>query len=186
MAKDGWAEEVLAFWFEELTPDHWYAEDPEAIDRLIRDRFAALHAELAAAPPPAAWDDPETALAAIIVLDQFSRNMFRRKPEAFAADETAAALARNALDKGFDAALPPVRKQFLFMPLMHSEHLSDQERCVTLFEGTPGLEDNVKYAVEHRDIVARFGRFPHRNRALGRDSTDAEKAFLGGHKGFGQ
>jgi uncharacterized protein (DUF924 family) len=178
-----WAGKVLSFWFEELTPEDWF-ERNERTDEAIRMRFGELHAQLATAAPAMRFDDPQTALAAIIVFDQFSRNMFRGEARAFATDVLAVSIARHALERGFDAGLNEQRKSFLFMPFMHSENVADQERCVALFSALPG--DMVKYAIEHRDIVARFGRFPHRNQVLGRDSTAAERAFLAEHKGFGQ
>ena len=132
-----------------------------------------------------AWSHPQTALAAIIVLDQFPRNMFRGTPRAFAADAQALALSRHAVDQKFDSAFPPERKQFLYMPLMHSEALADQERSVALFEAL-GDENSLRFAREHRDIVARFGRIPHRNKVLSRMSSQAEEAFLAAHEGYGQ
>lgn len=184
MIEDGWRDRVLSFWFGELTSEDWFAGG-DKLDARIRERFAGLYAELAKGAPPETRSDPEAALAAVIVLDQFSRNMFRRKPEAFSADAVALDIARHAVEAGFDAQLPAERRTFLYMPFMHSEVLSDQERCVDLFKQA-GNEESIKYAVEHRDIIARFGRFPHRNRALGRDSTPDEQAFLEGHDGYGQ
>lgn len=186
MPDRGWAEKVLSYWYDELGEAGWYSETPAAIDAAIRERFLPLYEELAAELPAEAWTDPDAALAAVLVLDQFPRNMFRGQAQAFATDTAAAALSRHALEKGLDAGMPPERKQFLFMPLMHSELAADQAHSVALFEGTPGLEEDVRYAVDHRDIIAKFGRFPHRNRALGRASTEAEQVFLGEHKGFGQ
>mgnify|MGYP001352881535 CR=1 FL=1 len=184
MVKDGWRDEVLKFWFEELTPDDWYSGKPET-DALIRERFAKLHSELKIAPPAEVERDPLTALAAIIVFDQFPRNIYRRQPEAFSTDDYAVQIARDALAAGFDEGMTNVQKQFLYMPLMHSEVLADQERCIDLFKSL-GSEEGVKYAVEHRDIIARFGRFPHRNRVLGRATTEEEMQFLEGHSGYGQ
>src|SRR5690606_22329940 len=109
---------------------------------------------------------PRTALAAVIVLDQFPRNMFRGQPAAFATDDLALGIARRALDRGFDAKIEQGGKAFLYMPFMHSEVTADQERCVDLFRSLDN-ESGLKYAIEHRDIVARFGRFPHRNKILG-------------------
>ena len=183
MIDQDWAGKVLSFWFDELTPNDWFESD-ERIDETIRTRFGELHSQLAAAAPTMSFDDPQTALAAVIVFDQFPRNMFRGEARAFATDVLAASIARRALDRGFDDSLSEQRKWFLYMPFMHSENVADQERCVALFSSLPG--DMVKYAVEHRDIVARFGRFPHRNQMLGRDTTAAERAFLAEHKGFGQ
>lgn len=184
MAEAGWRDQVLGFWFEELTPEDWYSGKPE-VDARISERFAAMHEKLKAAPPPEVETDPRAALAAVILFDQFPRNIHRRKPDAFSSDDLAIQIARNALEKGFDAGMSNAEKQFLYMPFMHSETLSDQERCVDLFKSL-GSEEGLKYAIEHRDIVARFGRFPHRNRALGRATTEAETAFMEGHKGYGQ
>jgi uncharacterized protein (DUF924 family) len=180
---DGWTKDVLRFWFEELRPDDWFGSKDET-DELIRTRFGALHEKLAREAPSMTFDTAEAALAAILVFDQVPRNMFRGQPRAFATDDMAAAIARKAVERGFDTAVPEKRRIFLYMPLMHAENLADQEHCVSLISALPG--DFLKYAVEHRDIVARFGRFPHRNRALGRESTAAEQTFLAEHKGFGQ
>ncbi|GLS29369.1 hypothetical protein GCM10007937_10770 [Mesorhizobium albiziae] len=183
MAKKGWQHAVLHFWFEELTYDDWFAVRKE-LDDTIRDRFEALHADLARAIPAEALLEADAALAAVIVLDQFSRNMFRGSADAFASDRLAIAVAANALANRFEEALAGERKHFFYMPFMHSEELADQKRCVALFEALGG--DGVKYAIEHRDIIERFGRFPHRNRVLGRPTTKDEQAFLAGQEGFGQ
>jgi uncharacterized protein (DUF924 family) len=178
-----WANDVLAFWFEELRPQDWF-ERSDLIDDTIRARFGQLHSALAEAAPSMTFDDPQTALAAIIVFDQFSRNMFRGEPRAFATDSLALFIARHAIEQGYDATVPEQWRHFFYMPLMHSETAADQEHCVALFAALPG--DSVKYAIEHRDIIARFGRFPHRNQILGRKTTNTEQAFLAEHKGFGQ
>jgi uncharacterized protein (DUF924 family) len=179
-----WAQAILAFWFEELTPDDWFSGEAK-IDDAIRSRFAETFETQSRDIPAGALDDAKTALAAIILFDQFSRNLFRGTAKAFSADELAITIARNALDRGFDAGMSKDEKTFLFMPFEHSEILSDGERSVSLFKSLDD-EELVKYAVEHRDIIAKFGRYPHRNKPLGRESTDAEKVFLGEHKGFGQ
>ena len=179
-----WSDEVLDFWFGELGHEDRFGGAPEVDDK-IRQRFGELHAELASAIPARALEDPSVALAAIIVYDQFPRNLFRRKPEAFGTDALALSVARNALDREFDHGMPDDRKMFFYMPFMHSEVLADQERCVDLIRAM-GNEEGVKYAEEHRDIVARYGRFPHRNRALGRQSTPDELEFLKTHSGYGQ
>ncbi|HEV7252903.1 MAG TPA: DUF924 family protein [Mesorhizobium sp.] len=179
-----WIARVLSFWSEEVGPDRWFESTPE-LDDATRSRFLPLYEAFAAAPPADAWREPQAALAAILVLDQFPRNMFRGQARAFATDAQACALARNALDMNLDATLPDERKKFLYMPLMHSEALADQERCVRLFRELDEPE-SLRYAEEHRDIIARFGRFPHRNRALGRDSTDEERRLLDEHPGYGQ
>lgn len=179
-----WQDEVLDFWFGELAQEERFGGAAE-VDAKIRDRFGALYDTLSKTCPPEAMTDARTALATVIVYDQFPRNMFRRRPEAFATDALAVQVARNALDKGFEAELGPEERAFLYMPFMHSEVLADQERCVDLFKST-GNEEALKYAIEHRDIIARFGRFPHRNRALGRASTGDEAEFLKTHDGYGQ
>lgn len=184
MTQAGWVDEVLEFWFSELGPADWYAGGEE-LDRKIESRFAPLHARLKTELLAAAIDDARTALAAVIVLDQFPRNIFRGRAEAFSSDDLAIDIARRALDKGFDAALGNDEKAFLYMPFMHSEVLADQERCIDLFRGLDN-EEGLKYAIEHRDIVAEFGRFPHRNRVLGRESSRAELEFLESHPGYGQ
>ena len=128
---------------------------------------------------------PRGALAAAIVLDQFPRNMYRGTAKAFATDDLAIRLARQAIENKVDEHLTPAERLFLYMPFQHSEILADQEHAVMLFKAL-GQENALRYAIEHRDIIARFGRFPHRNRALGRQSTPEEEVFLQEHKGFGQ
>lgn len=175
------SEEILAYWFGELTYEDWFTRN-DATDETIRRRFEPTWRTWRENVPAAALLEADAALAAVILFDQFPRNMFRGTADAFATDPLGLALARNALAAGFDGAVEENRRSFFHMPFMHSERLADQERCVELFAGT----DGEKHAVEHRDIIARFGRFPHRNRALGRQSTEDELAFLGGHAGFGQ
>jgi uncharacterized protein (DUF924 family) len=182
MTDTGWANEVLGFWFDELTPEDWFMTKPET-DEAIRTRFLKLWQEMRQAVPAEALLAAEPALAATIVFDQFPRNMFRKQADAFATDPLARVVAHNARRLGFAEKLAPSRRGFLHMPFMHSEELSHQEICVALFAANP---EQSTYAVEHRDIVARFGRFPHRNRALGRESTAAEIEFLKGHEGYGQ
>ncbi|MET0596506.1 MAG: DUF924 family protein [Mesorhizobium sp.] len=183
MVDGDWQRDVLRFWFEEIDRKCWF-EPAADTDETIRRRFEPLHRRLREAVPAAAFREADAALAAVLVYDQFPRNMFRGTAEAFATDPLALAVAGNALARRFDAGLDESARVFLYMPFMHSEDLADQIRCVALFETLPG--DNVKYAVEHREIIERFGRFPHRNRALGRVTTEEEAAFLTDHKGFGQ
>jgi uncharacterized protein (DUF924 family) len=182
--EQSWVNNVLQYWFGELTFDDWFTRKDQT-DRTITERFLSLYRSLVKAVPREAYGEPRAALATIIVLDQFPRNMFRGKAEAFATDDLALELARNALDRQFDAALDERMRHFLYMPFMHSEVLADQERCVSLFKSL-GNGESARYAIEHRDIIARFGRFPHRNKVLGRGSTPGELAFLSGHEGFGQ
>ncbi|MGD9784816.1 MAG: DUF924 family protein [Hyphomicrobiaceae bacterium] len=171
-----WASAVLSFWFDELGPGRWFASSDET-DRLVRQRFQTLHGELAAAPLATLLASAETVLAAVIVLDQFPRNMHRGEAAAFATDANARALADAAIARGFDTSLDKHGRLFLYLPFEHSENLPDQERAVALISalGDATLTD---YAVRHRDVIMRFGRFPHRNSALGRPSTDEEAAFL--------
>lgn len=167
---------VLAFWFDEVGPDKQFAKN-EAVDRACARRFGGLRERLLASGAAGWTDAPETVLAAIVVLDQMSRNIARGQAAAFAADPLALRLSLAALDKGWDAALTPEQRVFLYMPLMHAEDVSMQERSVALFERL-GREENLRFAREHRDVIARFGRFPTRNAALGRLSTPAEEAYL--------
>lgn len=181
--KDGWQEEVLGFWFDDLTPEDWWS-GTSAVDDKVR-RFAGLHAELAGCDPAGLATSPRAALAAVIALDQFPRNIFRGEAEAFSTDAAALRVSAAAMDQGFDAALEGEEKAFLYMPFLHSERLPDQDRAVALFDAL-GIENHIDFAKAHRDIIVRFGRFPHRNRVLGRVSTEAEQSFLAEHKGFGQ
>lgn len=171
------AETVLRFWFEETRPWQWWRRDDD-FDAEVRRRFGAL---LAAAKEGGldVWRaHPRHALARIIVLDQFSRNIFRDRPAAFAADAIALAAARDALARRFDKLYSEPQRAFFYMPFMHAEVLAVQEECVALFKANLPGGANLPFAVEHRDIVRRFGRFPHRNRILGRKSTPEEIVFL--------
>lgn len=180
-------QEILRFWFgREQGADSgkqrkaWFQKNPE-FDAEIRRRFLNDY-ELAAGGGLGGWKDlPASCLGLIILLDQFSRNMFRGKPQAFAADHLALSAAEHAVAQGFDLQLPPVRRVFVYLPFEHSENLDDQRRCVELmkpFEGDAHLGSFVQYALKHREIIGRFGRFPHRNAVLGRPSTPEEVEFL--------
>ena len=171
----GWAGEVLRFWFEETAKEQWFKRD-DAFDQALRARFLALHASIAALDIEACLDDAGTALAATIVLDQFSRNMFRGTPAAFAMDAKALAIAQASIARGFDAGVPETRRQFFYLPFEHAEDAVAQVRSVALF-ATLG-EDYLRWAEAHKAIINRFGRFPHRNAVLGRTSTPEEIAFL--------
>ena len=167
--------EVLAFW-RAAGPDKWFEKD-DAFDGEIRTRFLATY-EAAAGGELAAWeDDPEGALALVLVLDQFPRNMFRGDARTYAADPLARAVAERAIARGFDQRFPPIERRFFYLPFEHSENLADQE-CSVALSRAAGDEEGVKYAEVHADIIRRFGRFPHRNRALGRATTAEEQAFL--------
>ena len=176
------AEDVLAFWLA-AGPDRWFEHD-EAFDAVVREHFAATYEEAAAGLMNAWADAPESALALVIVLDQFPRNMFRGSARCFAADTLARAAAERAIARGFDRKVGLPERQFFYLPFEHSEQLADQERAVALMRET-GDADLLKWAELHADIIRRFGRFPHRNAALGRTSTPEEQAFLddGGFSG---
>jgi uncharacterized protein (DUF924 family) len=168
--------EVLDFWFDEASEPHWF-EPSAAFDEVVRERLATLHTRAAAGELDDWWASPEGCVALCILLDQAPRQLFRGTGRAFATDEKALAIAEHALANGFDRQLPLAQRQFLYMPLMHSERLDCQLRCVELYEA-PELRDKLVYAEEHAEIIRRFGRFPHRNAALGRVSTAEEQAYL--------
>ena len=167
---------VLAFW-RAAGPDKWFETDA-GFDAEIRRRFHATYE--AAAANKLAWDkDAQGALALVIVLDQFPRNMFRGSARAFATDPLAREVAARVIARGFDQAVPTAERMFFYLPFEHSENLADQERCVALNRAS-GDADAAKWAEHHADIIRRFGRFPHRNEALGRATTAEEQAFLDG------
>lgn len=189
------ADEVILEWFGELHPDgtaspekvrRWFIKDP-AFDALLRQRFGAL-VEQALNGQLADWaDSARGRLALILLLDQFTRNIYRDSPNMYAGDQAAVELAKAGINNGQADELAAQMRCFVYMPLMHSEQLADQEQCVACFahlkEHCPqalrdGLANNHKYAIAHRDIVAQFGRFPHRNSILGRDSSPQELEFL--------
>mgnify|MGYP001562019674 FL=1 len=185
---DPQAQKVLDFWF--LPPDHpghgqarmeWFRKD-DGFDLLIRARFGAL-IDAAIAGGLGEWDaTPHGALARLIVLDQFTRNVYRGTPRAFAGDAWALALAVAMTQQGLDQQLPPMLRAFVYLPFEHAEDLAMQARAVELFQllsqAQPGFESMLDYAQRHQEVIARFGRFPHRNAILGRPSTPQEVAFL--------
>jgi uncharacterized protein (DUF924 family) len=171
-----WVGDVIRFWLEE-TPHQARFKRDDALDAEIARRFGDVHEWVRASPPATAITDPRLALATVILLDQFSRNMFRGSPRAFACDPMALAIAREAVDAGLDRALDKDGRLFLYLPFEHSENLADQERSVALIADLGDAELD-HYAVAHRDVIQRFGRFPHRNAALGRASTSDEIEFL--------
>jgi uncharacterized protein (DUF924 family) len=170
------AQDILNFWFTELSDKQRFAKDA-ALDALMRERFeAALLA--AAAGELYHWRTaPQGRLAEIVVLDQFSRNIWRDTPRTFAQDAQALVLAQELVAGGHDAALTPVQRAFAYLPYMHSESLAIHALALVLFS-QPGLEENLKFELRHQAIIARFGRYPHRNAVLGRASTPEELAFL--------
>ncbi|HEX6741567.1 MAG TPA: DUF924 family protein [Sphingomicrobium sp.] len=169
----GWRADVLKFWFG-LRPEQWWKADPE-LDHRIRQGFLKRWAEQRQLPVESFLTDPLTAAAAVILFDQFPRNMFRGSAEQFATDHLALAIAKGALRAKFDDELAPDERKFLYMPFEHSENLDDQNRAVLLFTQL-GDEEQVLYAIKHRDVIVRFGRFPHRNRMLGRAQRPDEVA----------
>jgi uncharacterized protein (DUF924 family) len=169
--------DVLTFW-REAGPEKWFKKDT-AFDDAIRTRFLETY-EAAAAGKLAEWEQTaDGALALTIVLDQFPRNMFRNDARTFTADPIARAVAGRALARGFDRGRPITDQQFFYLPFEHSEELDDQERCCALFAAT-GDAELLKWAKLHEDIIRRFGRFPHRNKMLGRVTTPEEQVFLDG------
>jgi uncharacterized protein (DUF924 family) len=168
-------EEIVAFWLE-AGYDKWFTRN-DAFDAQVRSRFLRAY-ELARENRLSAWEEtPLGALALVIVLDQFPRNMFRGTPLAFAADPQARAVADRAIARGFDSQVDRKLQGFFYLPFEHSENLADQERCIALYRAM-GDADGLKWAEIHADIIRRFGRFPHRNPVLGRDMTPEEAAFL--------
>lgn len=188
------AHAVLSFWFGEQYDEHpsdvvlydqrrklWFGKQPE-FDQMIASRFQDLYAQAAAGELDHWQQSPLGALALILVLDQFPRNMFRDTPQSFATDAKARTVAQAAITQGFDQALTPIQRVFMYLPLEHSENLDDQNQSVQLVQAItathPDLSDIADYAVRHQRVIQRFGRFPHRNRILGRSTTAEEAAFL--------
>lgn len=170
--------EVINFWFSELTPEDWWKKSDE-LDKLIERRFLKIH-QAAARCELSNWrNSSEGRLAEIIVLDQFSRNIYRGKPESFSYDGLALILAQEAICSGADKLLSPEKKAFMYMPYMHSESAVIHEEAVRLFS-QKGLEGNLDFEHAHYNIIKKFGRYPHRNEILGRQSTQEEIDFLKG------
>ena len=168
-------QEVIDFWVK-AGPRKWFARDA-AFDALIRDRFEAAHHAAARREYDGWQDSPEGALALLILLDQVPRNIFRGSPHAFATDPLARAVARQAIGRGFDRQVDPALRPFFYLPFEHSEDAADQDYGVALCT-RHGDAETLKWAILHRDIIERFGRFPHRNAMLGRETTAQEQAFL--------
>lgn len=176
---------VREFWYNELTPKDHYTKSGET-DAKIRDRFLSAHTMLvdelsaSSATSDHAWtQNASDTLAAIIVLDQFSRNLFRDTPASFGSDGLALGLAKMSIDKGWDIEIEESQRSFFYLPFMHSENAADQAKCVELFKAL-GNEEGVDFGQRHQVIIDRFGRFPHRNAILGRESTAEELEFLEG------
>lgn len=165
---------VINFWFKELAPKQWWIKDPE-LDQKITDRFLDIHTAAKQGECYQWREEPHGWLAEILVLDQFSRNIFRDKAEAFAQDAQALTLAQEAISNGATQTLSQQEKAFVYMPFMHSESLAIHEIAVGLFTD---LDSNLDFELKHKAIIDRFGRYPHRNAILGRESTEEEIAFL--------
>ena len=181
--------DVLGFWFSSATRPNWF-EKSDAFDAEVRRLLLPLH-EQAASGRLTEWrEHPQGCLALVIPLDQIPRNVFRDTPRAFASDPAALALTKLAIERGYDAGLNLEERVFLYLPLEHSEDLALQHQCVVLFEELERINDHpqfasfTRYAIAHRDVIARFGRFPHRNAVLQRQSTPDELAYLERHGGF--
>lgn len=169
-------DDVLRFWFEELKPKNWFRRDT-VVDAAIRVRFSDIYEQLKDGVPDDWLDSAKAYLAAILILDQFPRNMFRDDDRAFATDGAALSLAKRAIAQGLDEQLAPKERAFLYMPFQHAENADDQARSVGLYTAL-GNPLNLDFALRHQAVIDRFGRFPHRNQVLGRVSTEEEEAFL--------
>ena len=176
------AQEIVTFWFSDAVKPYWFKATPE-FDAQLRDKYAALVRAARTGELDDWANTAEGALALIILLDQLPRNIHRGEPESFASDQAARSVARRALEAGFDAMVNAEQQSFFYLPYMHSEDLADQDQCVALYEAA-NVEENLKYARSHRDLIARFGRFPHRNSILGRESSAAELEYLASHDAF--
>lgn len=175
-------QEILTFWLEDVGPSGWYTADDPALDAKARDRFQADYRTAAEGGHTMWLTDSHSTLAYIVLTDQLPRNMYRGQAEAFALDPSALAASKLAIAKGWDKRTDEPGRQFFYLPLMHSENLCDQDRCVRLMADRlpeTGAE-NLLHAKAHREVIRRFGRFPFRNAALDRRSTEAERAFLDG------
>lgn len=175
-------QQVIDFWFAEAMDKRWF-RSTEVLDSEIRERFQRLWQRAASGEFEEWASDAEGALALVIVLDQFPLNMFRDEARSFSTEARAVAVTRDAIAKGLDQQLAGDHKAFLYMPLMHSEDLMHQDQAVRLFEAA-GLDSNARFAYHHRELIRRFGRFPHRNKALGRASTPEELGYLASKEAF--
>ena len=175
-------QDIIDFWFAEDTRELWFNSTPE-FDARLRETYLDTWEQARRGELDHWRDSAAGCLALVIVLDQFPLNMFRGRAESFATEAQSRDVAGHAISQGFDRDMPPEHKAFLYMPYMHSEQIEDQQLALELFD-QPGLESNLRFAHHHHDIVARFGRFPHRNAALGRDSTAAEIEYLNSKQAF--
>lgn len=183
---DSKAKEILEYWIDEVGPARWFAVNPQ-VDDTIRDRWQTLWERARTGGELGVWStEPDGALALLVLLDQFPRNMFRGDPRSFASDARALSVARGAINRGLDQRVPLPQRMFFYTPMMHSEVLAAQDQSVRLHVLNFGRGDGLIHARAHREVIRRFGRFPYRNAALGRVNTPAEAAFLeaGGYEGM--
>lgn len=176
------AQDILNFWYTPPMPEHWFNPTTE-IDQTIHDRFAAVWEQAASGELDDWKNSAEGCLALCIILDQFPLNMFRGDPRSFATEQQAVSICKHAVAQGFDKQLSTEQAGFLYMPLMHSENRADQDESVRLFDAA-GLDGNARFARHHRAIVEKYGRFPHRNAILGRESSAAELEYLASDQAF--
>lgn len=176
------SEALLTFWFSSSVRDHWFQSTPD-LDAQIKARFEALWIDAAEGRLQHWAQTPRGALALVILLDQLPLNMYRGEARSFSTEARAREVGARAIDSGFDEPLSDEQRAFLYMPFMHSENLADQDRAVALYEAA-GLRDSLKWVRHHRDLIRRFGRFPHRNRILGRPSTTDELDYLASKEAF--
>jgi uncharacterized protein (DUF924 family) len=169
-------EEVLIFWFEETSPSQWWLKNDE-FDKLISDRFSDIHSRAVRCELFEWRANAKGRLAEIIVLDQFSRNMFRESPLAFANDQMTLVLAQEAVSQGIDRLLAPVERDFIYLPFMHSESLKIHEVAEKIYR-EHGVQSSLGWEIKHKEIIERFGRYPHRNEIMGRTSSKEEIEFL--------
>ena len=175
-------QEILDFWFSDEVRKLWFNSTPE-FDASLTERYSDVWEQACKGELDHWMKSPEGCLALVIVLDQFPLNMFRGEAQSFASEAQSRDVAQTAIQQNFDRHLEDSMRAFLYMPFMHSENLADQKRALELFD-QPGLENNMRFARHHHDIVEKFGRFPHRNAALGRDNTEAETEYLNSKQAF--
>lgn len=176
------AQEILDFWFSDEVRKLWFNSTPE-FDASLRERFLPLWQQASRGELDHWHENAAGCLALVILLDQFPLNMFRAEAQSFATEAQSREVAQLAIDQGLDEGLEVKQRAFLYMPFMHSESLADQQRALELFD-QPGLDDNLRFARHHHEIIEKFGRFPHRNEALGRDSSAAEIVYLNSKQAF--
>lgn len=175
--KDNTKENILIFWFEDHGPEDWYKKD-DGFDQEIREKFFPLYESLKDGNVEKMIETPATALAYIILFDQFPRNMFRGTPQAFARDDLALSLAKLSVARGYDQEFENTKRAFFYIPFMHSEDINDQKECVRLCKNMDKEGTTYEYAVKHLEVIEKFGRFPHRNEILDRKNTTAEEEYL--------